>query len=146
MLFRAPLVSLAVFASFFQLSSATGIAQALNPVCKPALTSAIVVASPEQRIAAGAKAEPPITDTSNGFAWPDTPLGIIKAGNGYQFFASDGGYHSRQLWQGHWVGNNKGGSIVTTVGTLDNPLGSGDPKDVSVSANRNPGVNPIYPS
>ena len=142
---RALLASLAVLASFFPLPSVS-LAQDVHPVCKPALTSAIVVASSEQRAAAGAKAQPPITDTANGFAWPDTPLGIIKTINGYEFFASDGGNHTRQMWQGQWVGNNKYGSIVTTVGTLDNPLGSGDPKDVSVSPNRNSAVNPIYPS
>ncbi|HWW14249.1 MAG TPA: hypothetical protein VN310_06280 [Candidatus Dormibacteraeota bacterium] len=146
MLLRAPLASFAAFVSLLQLLSALGVAQDVSPVCKPTVTSAVIVASPEQRVAAGAKAQPPITDTANGFAWPDTPLGIIKTSSGYEFFASDGGNHSRQMWQGHWVGNNKYGSFVTTAGTLDNPLGSGDPKDVSVSSNRNLAVNPIYPS
>jgi hypothetical protein len=73
-------------------------------------------------------------------------MGVIKTANGYEFFASDGGSHSRQMWQGHWVGNNKSGSVVTTVGTLDNPLGTGDPQDVSVSPNPDPAVNPNYPS
>ena len=36
--------------------------------------------------------------------------------------------------------------MVTTVGTLDNPLGSGDPQDVSVSPNPDPAVNSNYPS
>lgn len=81
------------------------------------------------------KAEPPVTDTTSGFAWPDTPIGVIKTKSGYEFFASDGGAHYRQLWQGHWVGNNKSGSVVTTEATLDNPLGSGDPQDVSISSN-----------
>jgi hypothetical protein len=146
MLVRASLAALAVFAGFFQLSSARVAAQNLNPVCKPSVTSAAVVATPEQRAAAGEKAQPPLTDMANGFAWPDTPLGVIKTENGYKFFGSDGGDHTRQVWQGHWVGNNKAGSIVTTVGTLDNPLGTGDPQDVSVSPNRNSSVNPIYPS
>jgi hypothetical protein len=146
MLFRAPLAFFAALASFFPLTSAPGAAQALNPLCKPSVTSALVVASPEQRAAAGARAQPPITDTVTGFAWPDTPLGVIKTENGYEFFGSDGANHSRQMWQGQWVGNNKYGSIVTTEGTLDNPLGAGDPQDVSVSPNRNPSVNPIYPS
>jgi len=146
MLVRASLAALAVFAGFFQLSSARVAAQNLNPVCKPSVTSAAVVATPEQRAAAGEKAQPPLTDMANGFAWPDTPLGVIKTENGYKFFGSDGGDHTRQMWQGHWVGNNKAGSIVTTVGTLDNPLGTGDPQDVSVSPNRNSSVNPIYPS
>ena len=73
-------------------------------------------------------------------------MGVIKTADGYEFFASDGGQHSRQMWQGHWVGNNKSGSVVTTVGTLDNPLGTGDPQDVSISPNPDPAVNPNYSS
>jgi hypothetical protein len=107
------------------------------------VTSPIGVVTPAQRLAAGAKAQPPLTDT---FDWPDTPLGVIKTANGYEFFGSDGGAHYRRMWQGHWVGNNKSGSFTTTVGTLDNPLGTADPQDVSVSANSNASVNPIYPS
>src|ERR1700692_311029 len=143
---RAPLATLVVLASFFSLSSRVASAQTLSPVCTPSVTSPIVVVSAAQRLAAGAKAPPPLTDTNSGFAWPDTPLGIIKTNNGYEFFASDGGAHYRQIWQGHWVGNNKSGSFTTTVGTLDNPLGTGDPKDVSVSSNPDISVNPIYPS
>jgi hypothetical protein len=142
MLFRAPLASVALIACFLVLSSGLSAAQ----VCQPSVTSPIVVASPAQRLAAGAKAQPPVTDTYNFFAWPDTPMGIIKTATGYEFFASDGGVHSRQMWQGHWVGNNKSGSIVTTSGTLDNPLGTGDPEDVSVSTNSDPSINPNDPS
>jgi hypothetical protein len=120
--------------------------QTLTPLCNPSVTSPIVVVSAAQRLAAGAKAQPPLTDTNTGFAWPDTPLGVIKTDDGYEFFASDGGAHYRQMWQGHWVGNNKSGSFTTTVGTLDKPLGTGDPKDVSVSRNPDISVNPIYPS
>jgi hypothetical protein len=107
------------------------------------VTSPIVVVTPTQRLAAGARAQPPLTDT---FDWPDTPLGVIKTASGYEFFGSDGGAHYRQMWQGHWVGNNKSGSFTTTVGALDNPLGTADPQDVSVSANANASANPIYPS
>jgi len=146
MLFRLPLASVALLASFFQLSSGIGAAQVLTPVCQPSVTQPIVVVSPAQRLAAGRNAQPPLTDTSNGFAWPDTPMGIIRTGSGYEFFGSDGGGHSRQMWQGHSVGNNKGGSVVTTAGTLDNPLGTGDPQDVSVSPNPDPSVNPNYSS
>jgi hypothetical protein len=71
---------------------------------------------------------------------------MIKTGTGYEFFASDGGYHSRQMWQGHWVGNNKAGSVVTTSGSLNNPLGTAIPQDVSISPNPDPSVNPNYPS
>jgi len=121
-------------------------AQAISQLCTPKVTANEVVVSPKQRYEAGQRAEPPLTDTGTGFAWPDTPMGVIKTADGYEFFASDGGQHSRQMWHGHWVGNNKSGSVVTTVGTLDNPLGTGDPQDVSISSNPDPGVNPNYPS
>jgi hypothetical protein len=114
-------------------------------LCAPKILADQVVETPKQRYAAGQKAQPPITDIYNGFAWPDTPLGVIKTANGYEFFGSDGGTHARQMWQGHWVGNNKSGSVVTTVGTLDNPLGTGDPLDVSVSPNPDPAVSANYP-
>jgi hypothetical protein len=142
MFFRSPLALLAGLVIFFQLLSRVGFAQ----VCQPSVTKPTVVASPAQRLAAGRNAQPPVTDPYNPFAWPDTPLGIIKVGNGYEFFGSDGGTHSRQMWEGHSAGNNKSGSIVTTTGTLDNPLGTGDPQDVSVSSNSDPSVNPNYSS
>ncbi len=121
-------------------------AQAASQLCTPVVTANEVVASPQQRFEAGQKAEPPSTDTSNGFAWPDTPMGVIKTAEGYEFFASDGGGHSRQMWHGHWVGNNKYGSVVTTTGTLGKPLGTGDPQDVSISPNPDLAVNPNYSS
>jgi hypothetical protein len=43
----------------------------------------------------------------------------------------------------HAIGNNKSGSVVTTAGTLDDPLGSGGPADVSIAANPDPSVNPM---
>ncbi len=135
--FRA--ASLAIFLPF---SLGTVFAQ----VCQPSLTKPIIVASPAQRLAAGHIAQPPVTDPYNPFAWPDTPLGVIKTATGYEFFGSDGGVHSRQMWQGHSVGNNKSGSIVTTTGTLDNPLGTAAPEDVSVSANADPSINANYSS
>jgi hypothetical protein len=124
----------------------TAQAQTITPLCAPQVTANQVVASPEQRYRSGQRAEPPLTDSSNGFAWPDTPMGVIKSDSGYEFFASDGGVHYRQMWRGSWVGNNKWGSVVTTTGTLDDPLGSGDPQDVSISSNPDPAVNPNYPS
>jgi len=148
---RGPLATLFLLTTFLFLWSGVGFAQTLTPhtltpLCNPSVTSPIVVVSAAQRLTAGAKAQPPLTDTNSGFAWPDTPLGIIKTDDGYEFFASDGGVHYRQMWEGHWVGNNKSGSFTTTVGTLDNPLGAGDPKDVTVSSNPDISVNPIYPS
>jgi hypothetical protein len=138
----------AVFAACLTLvaSSRWAGAQAINRLCTPKVIANEIVASPNQRYDAGQKAQPPVTDTNNGFAWPDTPLGVIKTSGGYEFFASDGGLHSRQMWQGRLVGNNKYGSVVTTTGTLNNPLGSVAPQDVSISANPDPSVNPNYPS
>jgi hypothetical protein len=144
MLDRTPLA--AALCVFCQVSSQLASAQPADPLCQPSVTSPIVVVTPAQRQAGGNKAEPPLTDTNNGFAWPDTPMGMIKTGAGYEFFASDGGYHSRQMWQGHWVGNNKAGSVVTTSGSLNNPLGTAIPQDVSISPNPDPSVNPNYPS
>ena len=120
--------------------------QVIAQRCTPKVTANVAVASPKQRYDAGQRAEPPLTDTGTGFAWPDTPMVVIKTADGYEFFASDGGQHSRQMWRGHWVGNNKSGSVVTTMGTLDNPLGTGDPQDVSLSSSPDPGVNPNYSS
>jgi hypothetical protein len=128
------------------LSAAQSQPPTLTQVCTPKVTANVVVVSAKQRFDAGQRAQPPITETFSGFAWPDTPIGVLKTANGYEFFASDGGSHSRQLWRGQYVGNNKSGSVVTTFGTLDNPLGSGDPQDVSVSPNPDPAVSSNYPS
>jgi hypothetical protein len=62
------------------------------------------------------------------------------------FFGSDGGYHERQFWEGQYYGNNKYGSITRTIGTLDNPLGTEPPIDVTINANPDPSVNPHYAS
>jgi hypothetical protein len=40
-------------------------------------------------------------------------MGVIKTNSGYEFFASDGAARYRQLWHGHWAGNDKSGSVVT---------------------------------
>jgi hypothetical protein len=137
--FIAPWVILAVL-------SALAPAQTISPVCSPTILANQEVATPAQREAAGDRAQPPLTDTADGFAWPDTPLGVIKTEHGYAFFGSDGGSHSRQFWQGHWYGNNKYGSITRTLGTLDNPLGSDVPVDVTINPNPDPAVNPFYAS
>jgi len=129
-----------------QLAGAQTGGAVIKPLCTPKISANDVVASPKQRYDAGQRAEPPVTDPYNPFAWPDTPMGVLKTAGGYEFFASDGGVHSRQMWRGDWVGNNKSGSVVTTLGTLDNPLGAGDPQDVSISPNPDPAVNPNYPS
>ena len=121
-------------------------AQSIIPACTPKITANQVVATAAQREAAGDLAQPPLTDQANGFAWPDTPLGVVKTTSGYAFFASDGGLHSRQFWHGHWYGNSKYGSVTRTLGTLDNPLGSGPPIDVTINPNPDPTINAYYQS
>lgn len=115
-------------------------------LCKPSVTDEVIVATAEQRKQAGDIAIPPLTDAVNGFAWPDTELGVIKSAGGYAFFGSDGAYHARHVWQDRIVGNNKYGSITRTLGTLDNPLGAEPPIDVTIHPNPDPAVNPFYAS
>jgi hypothetical protein len=82
----------------------------------------------------------------SSFDWPDTQLGVLKTESAYVFFGSDGGYHARRRWHGEWVGNNKGGSVTRTTGTIDNPLGLSPPVDVSIDRNPDSTVNPHYDS
>jgi hypothetical protein len=138
------LISLSVLLT--GISAAAAQSSTAISVCNPKIVAHLEVATPAQRRAAGDIAQPPLTDQADGFAWPDTPLGVIKTGSGYAFFGSDGGLHSRQLWQGHSYGNNKYGSITRTAGTLDNPLGSDPPIDVTIGPNPDPAINPFYAS
>ena len=150
MFLRSALASVVVLANFFQFSSAISIAQTLTPLCAPKVTGPVVVNTHEQIYKAGFKTQPPLgtlQDTGGfWFAWPDTQMGVIKTASGYEFFGSDGAKHIRQLWDGHWVGNNNYGSVVMTVGTLDNPLGAADPVDVTISPNPDEGANPNFSS
>src|ERR1700723_1503682 len=144
---RAPIAFVAILAAFCQLCSEVSAGQTSSPVCQPSVSVPSIVATHDQIVAAGLRAEPPLTDTKGfGFAWPDTQMGVIKTADGYEWFTSDGAFHPRQIWQGQWVGNNKYGSVTTTLGTLDNPLGTGAPQDVTISPNPDPAVNPNYPS
>ena len=116
-------------------SSGSVIAQTLTPICQPKVTGPAIIEAHNQIDDAGNLAEPPLTDTKGfGFAWPDTAMGVIKTSDGYEFFTSDGAFHPRQMWQGQWVGNNNYGSVTTTRGTLDNPLGAGAPHDAQKRA------------
>lgn len=124
--------------------SSLATAQTIAPTCNPKIQGNKELVTPAQRKAAGEIAQPPLTDAADGFAWPDTQLGVIKTTAGYLFFGSDGGYHARQLWEGNYYGNNKYGSITRTVGTLDNPLGTEPPVDVTIKPNPDPSVNPFY--
>jgi uncharacterized repeat protein (TIGR03803 family) len=111
----------------------------LQPICNPTMSSPVEVATSHQRYVAGTKAQPALTDS---FDWPDGQLAALKTDSGYQFFSIDAGLHKRQLWHGHWVGNNNSGSVVRTIGTLDNPLGLAPPIDVVIDHNPDPKVNP----
>jgi hypothetical protein len=117
----------------------SAVAQKLEPICHAKMSAPIEVASSHQRYEAGTKALPPLTD---GFDWPDGPIAALKTDDGYMFFSIDAGTHNRQLWRGQWVGNNNSGSVVRTIGTLDNPLGSAPPVDVVIDHNPDPQVNP----
>jgi len=119
-------------------------AETVTDVCTPKIIANKVLVTAAQRKAAGNRAWPPLTDAANGFAWPDTELGVAKIDGGYVFFGSDGGYHERQLWEDQYYGNNKYGSVTRTIGTLDNPLGTEDPIDVTINPNPDPSVNPFY--
>jgi hypothetical protein len=112
-------------------------AQVIATRCQPSITNLVTAVTAGQRAAAGAKAIPPITDTQNGFAWPDSELGVFRTDAGYTFFASDGAHHDP---------NNKYGSVTRTFGTLENPLGTGPPVDVIIHPNPDPSINPNYPS
>jgi hypothetical protein len=114
-------------------------AEKIEPICHPTMTAPIVVASSRARAQAGLIAQPPLTD---GFDWPDGPIAALKTDDGYMFFSIDAGTHNRQLWHGHWYGNNNSGSVVRTLGTLDDPLGSAPPIDVVIDRNPDPKVNP----
>jgi hypothetical protein len=57
-------------------------AQTVTPLCTPKVLANQVVATPAQRETARDIAQPPLTDTGDGFAWPDTPIGIIKTDRG----------------------------------------------------------------
>ena len=121
-----------------------GRAQAVTQIGTPKILANEVVATAQERRVAGRLAEPPLNDRANGFAWPDTPIGVVKHGDGYAFFASDGARHSRQFWNGQWQGNNKYGSATCTVGTLDHPLGLAAPLNVTIRPNPHGSVNPSY--
>jgi hypothetical protein len=62
-----------LLAACFPLSCAVGMAQTLTPLCQPSVSAPIIVVTHQERLAAGKLAQPPLTDSSNGFAWPDTP-------------------------------------------------------------------------
>src|SRR5579863_3309967 len=125
-------LTIAVMSSFGMTMLFQGNADAasLSTACTPAIVADQRLDSATQRYQAGKIAQPPLTDKADGFAWPDTPLGVVKDGSGYAFFASDGGSHARQFFHGQWYGNDKFGSATRSLGALDDPLGLTPPIDV----------------
>ncbi len=112
---------------------------AITPLCNPTMSAPIEVSSSRQRFNAGQIAQPPLTD---GFDWPDGPVAALNTPSGTMFFSIDAGFHKRQTWHGKPYGNNNNGSVVRTIGTLDNPLGTAPPVDVVIGQNPNPKLNP----
>jgi len=120
------------------LGTTQGLAAATLPVCHPQVVAEQVVASAEARRMAGEEAGPLRLNSRIGFAWPDTPVGVVRVPRGYAFFASAGG-----LIDGPG-GNGRGGSATRTIGNLDNPLGITPPLTVTVTRNPDPAVNPEF--
>ncbi len=81
-----------------------------------------VVATYVQRRRAGLDARPPGIVGPSGFDWPDTPLGVVRDEDRYRFFGSDGSCHAHCAWQ-----TERDGTITTTTGPLDDPLGNAPP-------------------
>ena len=125
-------------------ASPDGVASTVTALCQPSVGPSEVVASPRQRQDAARQASPPLTDRANGFAWPDTPISAIRHGGKLLFFASDGAIHAREPAHEHATGTGKAGSITRTSGTLEAPLGNGPPRDISISPNADPTVNPHF--
>ena len=93
MYLRVWFVSCLLVAATFYIPSTLVNAQSVAPLCQPTMSDPVIVASATERAVAGNIAEPPLTDLVDGFAWPDTPIGVLKSDAGYEFFASDGGLH-----------------------------------------------------
>ncbi len=68
------------------IASVSASGQTISQLCTPKITANEVVASPKQRYDAGQKAQPPVTDNNAFFAWPDTPMGVIKTGRWLRIF------------------------------------------------------------
>jgi hypothetical protein len=102
-------------------------AEAVQNLCRPRILATETVATAAQRKAAGDLVTPPsLIDPVNGFAWPDTQLGVVRTreGVGYLFFASDGGCHTAC-----GTVRERYGSITRSLGTLDDPLGTAPPRE-----------------
>jgi hypothetical protein len=101
-------------------------------LCTPSIITNEVVATADARRAAGKLVRPPsVIDPVNGFAWPDTQLGIVKSldGTSWLFFGSDGGCHANCD-----AVTDRYGSITRTIGTLGDPLGSTPPVETVLTS------------
>ena len=132
---RVSAFSVVLCASVLQIQSAaqTGSGTGLKTgatQCKPRVVANEVLVTDKERRETAYHVQPAGVIPQPGqwpyFAWSDTPLGVVRTrdGSGYLFFGSDGGCHKNcngkdQRW----------GSITTSTGTLDQPLGEplGDP-------------------
>jgi hypothetical protein len=125
----------ATMLTYLMLRSLAAWAETSPTLCAPHVIANETVASAAQR--------------QNGFAWPDTNLGVVKSrdGAGYLFFGSDGGCH--RLCN---TPLERDGSITRTLGSLDRPLGNTAPIDTILhSAHLRPdtlyayaGGGPVY--
>jgi hypothetical protein len=115
----------ATMLTYLTMRSLAAWAETSPTLCAPRVVHTETVASAAQRQAAGKIVMPPsVIDPVNGFAWPDTELGVVKSrdGTGYLFFGSDGGCH--RLCN---TPLERDGSITRTLGSLDRPLGNTAP-------------------
>ena len=79
LLFLSALALCTLFAGFPLPASA----QTVTDLCTPKIIANKELVTPAQRKAAGNRAWPPLTDAADGFAWPDTELGVAKIGDRY---------------------------------------------------------------
>lgn len=108
------------------------LADPIKTTCTPSVSDDRIIASIDQRLKTQGKLSTKL------FAWPDTPLGVVKSGSSFVFFASDGSGHA------NLKGQRKSGSVTRSVGTLDNVLGTETPIDVAIEPNPDPSVNPNF--
>jgi hypothetical protein len=115
----------ATMLTYLTLRSLAAWAETSPTLCAPRVVANETVASAAQRQVAGKIVMPPsVIDPVNGFAWPDTSLGVVSSrdGTGYLFFGSDGGCHRHCN-----TPLERDGSITRTLGSLDRPLGNTAP-------------------
>ncbi len=126
--------------------AATTAAATVKQVCSAKVSDNVIVATAAQRKHAGNIAEPPLDGCFKWICVAGYGAGRDQTAQGYAFFGSDGAFHAKQNWEERNFGNNKYGSVVRTLGTLDNPLGTEPPIDVTIKPNPDPAVNPFYAS